>query len=340
MGVLSSSYLEVGQLDTHVVVGAGPVAAESARLTELTDSLPGLPLTARWPWVSASVARPARHETPWMVSVTSGSRLLAAAVLLDDTSGGVRRTSLAGTADSHRGALPAMDAQNAHLLGCAMADALMSDLRELNLGPVSEGPTVAALLQSLPIGLIVDDVAVPVVRASGDWPAGLSHGTARTLRKARNRMSADGLCGDIVDTSDAAEIGSMLPLLESISRDRDHAGGRSSPLDDAVRRRLWHRRIRALAAIGVLRLSMLHLDNELAAYVLGIEDGSAYRVLEGRFVARWARYAPGRVLEAVVLHRVVTDERFSLFDWMTDIAPETLLATNDVDRLVTIRGRT
>jgi hypothetical protein len=146
--------------------------------------------------------------------------------------------------------------------------------------------------------------------------------------------------GEIVVTSDGSQIRSMMPLLESISRDRDHAGGRPSPLDDPARRRLWHRRILALAAEEQLRLSTLNLDGELAAYVLGIADGGAYRVLEGRYVARWARYAPGRVLEAAVLHHVITDERYSLFDWMTDVAPETLLAANDVDRLVVIRGRT
>ena len=132
----------------------------------------------------------------------------------------------------------------------------------------------------------------------------------------------------------------MLPLLESISRDRDHAGGRPSPLDDPDRRRLWQRRVLALAAGGDLRLATLRLNGELAAYVLGIEDGSAYRVLEGRYVARWARYAPGPLLEAAVLDGVVAAARFDSFDWMTAVAPETLLAANDVDPLVVVRGRT
>ena len=30
---------------------------------------------------------------------------------------------------------------------------------------------------------------------------------------------------------------------------------------------------------------------------------------------------------------------YDVFDWMTDIAPETLLAANDVEHLVVVRGR-
>jgi CelD/BcsL family acetyltransferase involved in cellulose biosynthesis len=131
----------------------------------------------------------------------------------------------------------------------------------------------------------------------------------------------------------------MLPLLESVSRDRDYAAGRTSPLDDPDVRRRWERRVRTLAADGSLRLATLRLDGELAAYLFGIVDGSTYRVLEGRYVGRWARYAPGRVLEAAVLDDVAGSPQFDTFDWMTTVAPETLLATNDVDPHIVIRGR-
>jgi hypothetical protein len=340
MSAIQPSYPAIHEVTTHVAVGRTQVMAHAAGLAELADSMPGTPVTARWPWIAASVAKPSAHETPWMVSVRCGHRITAAAVLLDDTSGTVRRTSLAGTADGHRGALVATDNEQASRLGGALADALLSELREFAIGPVSEGPAVAALLQNLPIGLIVDEVSIPVVRTGRGLAAGVSHGTARTLRKARNRIAKDEVRGDIVTTSDRQEISALLPLLEMISRDRDHAGGRLSPLDDPERRRLWHRRIRALAADDSVALSVLRLDGDLAAYVLGIDDGDCYRVLEGRYVARWARYSPGRVLEASVLHRAITDGRFSLFDWMTDVAPETLLASNSVDQQVTIRGRT
>jgi hypothetical protein len=152
-------------------------------------------------------------------------------------------------------------------------------------------------------------------------------------------MTADAVRSEIVVTDDRHVITGMLPLLESISRERDYAGGRTSPLDDIDQRRRWERRVRALAAEGTLRLATLLLDGELAAYLFGIVDGIDYRVLEGRYVASWARYAPGRVLEAAVLTDVMSTARFETFDWMTTIAPESLLATNDVDPHIVIRGR-
>lgn len=325
---------------TAVARGVDAVSAQAARLSELAESVPGTPVTARWPWLSASVLKPARSEQPWLVSVSAGEDLVAAAVLLDDFSGTVLRTSLAGTAENHRGALLARDEPAGTQLGSALADALMSEMREFAVGPVCQDPALAALLNGLPIGLIVDEVSVPVVHTADDSSLGISHGIARTLRKAGNRMTADGVQPEIAVTADGPEITGLLPLLESIFRDRDHAGGRQSPLDDPERRRLWQWRVLALAGEGDLRLATLRLNGDLAAYVLGIEDGNVYRVLEGRYVARWARYAPGRVLEAAVLDGVVASDGFDVFDWMTAVAPETLLAANDVDPLVVIRGRT
>jgi hypothetical protein len=341
MTLLRASYQTSSQAtETIVTVGVGAITAAARAVAELAESIPGTPVTARWPWLSASVDRPAAHEQPWLVSVVQAGRLMAAAVLIDDFSGTVRRTSLAGTAEGHRGALLARDELAAATLGRGLASALMGELREFRFGPLESGPALTELLNELPIGLIVDEVAVPIVRARSGTPPGMSHGTARTLRKAHNRITADGLRLEIGSTRQGPEITACLPLLESISRDRDHAGGRSSPLDDPTRRRVWQRRIVALGAAGILRLETLRLNGDLAAYVLGIDDGESYRVLEGRYVARWARYAPGRLLESAILDHVTDNERFNILDWMTAVAPETLLAANDTDQLLVIRGRT
>ena len=330
------SYRVAPPLHTEVAHGVDAVLAESTRLASLTGAVADAPVTARWPWLAASVAKPAAGEKPWLVSVAAGSELVAAALLLDSP-GGLRRTTLAGTAENHRGALLAVDDHAAEQLGVSLADALSHEPREFCLGPISHGPALAAMLRALPVALTIQHVAVPIVRTVGTDSTGMSHGVARTLRKARNRLAADGVVSTVDVTSDGREITATLPLLESICRDRDHAGGRLSPLDDPARRRLWHRRVLALAGTGELQLATLRLDGELAAYVLGIEDASVYRVLEGRYVARWARYAPGRLLEAAALDAVI-DGPFDTFDWMTSVAPETLLAANDLDPLVVVSG--
>jgi Acetyltransferase (GNAT) domain len=340
MTVVGQGFSVAPALEISVVSGIDAVAASAASLSELIEAVPGLPVTARWPWLSASVLKPAPHEQPWLVTVAAGDRLVAAAVLLDDVSGTVVRTSLAGTAENHRGVLLARDDQAGDRLGEALATALMSSLREFSIGPVGQSAALAALLRELPIGVVVDEVSVPVVRTTPGLPSGISRGMERSLRKAGNRMAADGLVPELAVTADGAEIRRELPLLESISRDRDLLGGRPSPLDDPHRRRLWQHRVIALAAEGGLCMATLRFDGELAAYVLGIEDGNAYRILEGRYVTGWARYSPGRVLEAAVLEAVTNAAPLDELDWMTGVAPETLLAANDADRLVLVSGRT
>lgn len=39
-------------------------------------------------------------------------------------------------------------------------------------------------------------------------------------------------------------------------------------------------------------------------------------------------YSPGRILESAVLERALDDGETELFDWMTGVAPETILAAN------------
>jgi hypothetical protein len=327
------------ELEVLVLTGQAALNGHAQQLETLAASVPGTPITARWPWAAVSVVEPPAGHTPWLVGVRAGDELIAAALLLDDDTGSVRRTSLAGTEEGHRGALLAVSEPAAVQLGTALGHSLMSQLREFTLGPVPRGPAVDALLDHLPVGLVVDDAAIPVVRRSATLGLGMSRGTVRTLRKARNRMAADEVRSEILVTDDRHVITGMLPLLESISRDRDYAAGRASPLDDLDQRRRWERRVRALAIDGSLRLATLLLNGELAAYLFGVVDGTTYRVLEGRYVATWARYAPGRVLEAAVLEDVIDSTQFETFDWMTTVAPDSLLAANDVDPHIVIRGR-
>ena len=329
-----------GELDRQVRVADGASAMATATLAaaRLANAERDGGITGSWRWIQASLDELSPHRRPWLVSVGAGHVLDAVAVLVDDTEGTVRRTRLAGSEERHRGCLTARDDEAAARLGAALAEALMDGVREFVIGPVRPGPAVDALLAGLDVGVLVDEVEVPFVHL--DRPHGMSRGTERTLRKAANRLAADGVTARVEGVDKASDILTLLPSLESIFRDRDHASGRSSILDDPARRRLWQRRVRAAAGLGALRLSTLWLDDQLAAFVLAIDDGPALRILDGRYVGAWARYAPGRLLEAAVLEAAANGGTYDVLDWMTDIAPETLLATNDVERLLVIRGRT
>ena len=139
----------------------------------------------------------------------------------------------------------------------------------------------------------------------------LSAGTRRTLRKAANRLRADGRTTHVDVVTDRATIRGWLPALVQHHQARDHAHGRDSAVDDPAGAALWHRRAEALLDER-LELAQLTIDGHLAAYVLGVPDGAAYRLLDGRFVGTWARYAPGRLLETAVLQRVLDDPRLTI----------------------------
>ena len=326
---------------TEIVHGFDDLVLLAEELDELAVVC-GAPMTARAAWVFATLSMEPDRE-PWGVVVRDEDQAMVAAALLVDSAGsGADLVRLAGSGSGHRGALLADGPLAADRLGRALAEALVTRTHSfrLSLGPVdASSAPVAALTRALPgsQAAIVDPI--PVVRRDESSLATdyLTDGMRRTLRKSANRLSRDGHELTVAFTADRARIMRVLPMLEECHRDRDHARGRDSDLDDTAARLLWHARLRALADAGVLELATAQIDGQLAAYVLAIPDEPVYRVLEGHLATRWSRYAPGRVLESSVLQRMLDDPAYETFDWMTSIASDTLLATNDHDPVVVVR---
>jgi hypothetical protein len=303
-------------------------------------------MTARTAWLLATIV--GRHDLyAWGVTVSGPTgRARAAALFADEPDQrGPLRTTLLGSDEVHRAAVLADDASAAHELGLAVQHALLTraHLGALRLGPLpAADPKVDAFAAGLGIARVVDVDPIPVVddldlsARAPDAESLLSPSVRRTLRKATNRMRADGICASTCVVTDDGAIRGWLPRLADHHRARDHAHGRVSALDDDSGAALWRGRAEALLDEG-LELTLLLLDGILAAYVLGVPDGATYRLLDGRFVDRWTRYAPGRQLETRVVQRVLEDDALSQLDWMTGIAPETLLLANRRDAMVELR---
>ena len=294
----------------------------------------GMPVTASSRWVFAEIDT--GTSRPWLVVARdSVGELHGMLVLLDDTMNGQTVTTLAGCDQGHRGHLAVDSPEVGARLGKAIARELRSrdEPCRLLLGPLdSRDELVHALAASLPGAALIPEAPIPVIRKdSTHWRDYLSHNMARTVRKGRNRLETDGCELTVSYTSDPSEIAMLLPLLEQVHRDRDHAHGRPSDLDDTHAARVWRQRLERLSRVGQVELAVLTIDGEFAAHAIAAVDGEAYRILEGRFVTRFSRYAPGRILEAAVLQRVLDDEHFTTLDWMTAVAPEKLLATNAAD---------
>jgi Acetyltransferase (GNAT) domain len=330
---------------THLSVelshGLRAVAALEVELTALAVSC-AAPLTARPAWQLAAAAASSRLA-PWVLLARDEAGVAVGAVVLVDHLQGRRtvRTTLGGTDGGHRGAILTDDPAVAWALGESWRAARAGQHRPppVTLGPLpSDSLVVEAFGAGLSGSRQEPTDSIPVIdRAAGVDPADyLTDGMRRSLRKAANRLAGDGRAAVSRFTSDCAEIRGLLPQLEQVYRHRDHVHGRTSELDDTVGHQTWRHRVLDLAETGSLELATLHIDGELAAYALGIVDGAVYRLLEGRFVTGWARYSPGRLLEAMVVERALADAAVTTFDWMTAVAPESLLGRNDADPMVLV----
>jgi hypothetical protein len=340
-GAVSADELGAG-ISVELSYGLRAVAALEAELTALANGCLA-PLTARPAWLLAAASVSSRLD-PWALLARDASGAPVGAVVLFDhvEQGRTLFTTLGGTDGGHRGAILTRDPAVAHALGRAWNGARAEQHRPppVMLGPLpAADPVVEAFSAGLSGSRVEPDDSIPVIgRDPGCEPAEyLAAGMRRSLRKATNRLARDGRVAVPTFTRDGAEILRLLPQLEQVYRHRDHVHGRSSDLDDAVGHQTWRNRVRDLAADGVLELATLSIDGELAAYALGVDDGPVYRLMEGRFVTGWARYSPGRLLEALVVSRALADAPVTTFDWMTALAPESLLGRNDADPMVLIR---
>jgi CelD/BcsL family acetyltransferase involved in cellulose biosynthesis len=115
-----------------------------------------------------------------------------------------------------------------------------------------------------------------------------------------------------------------------VLRDRDTR--RSSDLDRPSEREFWRQVLEATGDQWEVEIASLRLDDRLAAYVVGLLDGTAYRVYDGRMSTELAAYSPGRLIAAAALDRAMKDERFAVLDWMSGVAADKLLATNVTER--------
>ena len=250
-------------------------------------------MSARTAWTQAALDAVVATEPLGVLVRDAHGRLRAAAVLLVIPGPGTDTIVAPGGLD-HRAAIPVVDAWAAAALGEALADVVARRPRPtlLRVGPLRiDSPALAGLASALPGAATITVDPIPVVRRTRSSAADdyLSHGIRRGLRRGRHRLAADGRTARGQLHGRRREVLRLLPLMEQACRDRDHAHGRTSPLDDETGRALWQRRVHHLVDAGLVELAVLRLDGELASYVLGVLDGSAYRVLEGRFVTAFAR---------------------------------------------------
>jgi hypothetical protein len=339
----ASTDLLSGTTGVQIVAGIDGVRAHRGELEALAQRC-GAAITARSTWTLATTSGGAQ---PWAVMVRDPSGFLRAATILVEVRGAGRTSHIvtfAGSDLGHRGAVLADDKLWARRLGIALSRTLPARTSgwAVELGPLdTDSTTLAGFLAGFPQLVPVEVDPIPMIRREPGLDEAtdyLSPAMRRTLRKATNRLATDCRTFEVRFTRSQSEIRALLPELEQSHRNRDHDRGRSSDLDDDDTRQIWRSRLTDLALDGLLEVATAHIDGSLAAHVIGIRDGETYRVLEGHFVTAWARYAPGRLVEAAVVQRMLDEPEMIALDWMTSVAPESLLATNAAAPMVLLRA--
>jgi Acetyltransferase (GNAT) domain len=339
----ASTDLLPGNTGVQVVAGLDRLRGHRGELEALAQRC-GAAVSARSTWMLASDTA---GNQPWGVLVRDPAGFLRAAAVLVEV-GGINGAShivtFAGSDLGHRGALLADDRLWARRLGIALSRTLPGRVRgwAVELGPIdADAASIGGFVAGFPQLDAIDVAPIPMIQREPGLDEAADYLTPamrRTLRKATNRLETDGRTFEVRFTRGYSEICAMLPALEDCHRDRDHDRDRPSELDDDETRATWRRRLTGLALDGLLEIATAHVDGKLAAHVVGIRDGAIYRVLEGHFVTAWGRYAPGRLLETAVVQRMLDEPDMTALDWMTSVAPESLLATNAVAPMIMLRA--
>ncbi|HEX2782450.1 MAG TPA: GNAT family N-acetyltransferase [Ilumatobacteraceae bacterium] len=318
------------QLDVAVVEGDHSLADLTADLGALHAEF-GVPVNARMRWLQVWSSLETSW-TPWAVLVREqeSGRLSAAALLARREADGVHEVVAMGHGPFGTTRFAARDEPSARVLARAVADqiAALPDPWTLTLDNLSEGDLVGqVLMELLPNATATPVSSVPFVdlAALRNGADPYTHNMRRQLRKAENRLATDGLRADVQFARTDPEIGLLLPQLERIHVDRDHAAGRASDLDDTNILQLWRRLILAHTVGEQIEIATLGIEDSIVAYVVGLRDGTTYRVFDGHFDTVWARYSPGRLIECAVLQHLIADEQYDTVDWMIGVAAEKIL---------------
>ncbi len=309
-------------------------------LDELGEALDRLhadtaaPVTARRPWLETWIDC-YRDFEPWAVVLGDDDRLDAAALLATKRVG--RRTEVVGLGHgpSDQTRLAARDETAAVELGRAVAEAIGGlpgpwRLRVEQL-PVDD-PAAVALASALPGARLVPGDGSPTTRfdRGRSFSSYVGHNSRGVAKTMRNRVRRAGWDLEVDHLRDPERIVAFLPDVERIHRDRDLHLVRRSDLDDRRMAEFWRRIIAKLAHRGELELTTLRFSGRMAGYVVGVLDGDAYRLWDGRFDPEFAWYSPGRLVDQSALGAALLDERFQEFDWMRGEEEYKLRTSTDV----------
>ncbi len=319
--------------DVAVRQGLVEIRPFAGEIEQLRADL-GLPVMASWSWLQ-HWADAFTQWNPFMVEVRAADtqQLMACALLAYNTKAEGSSVVAMGHSSSLYCSLPARDAESSRELAEGIARALneLSETWAVELEQLPDtDPTLMHLGEVLDNGQLLPELRVPrvVFATAHNVDDVLSKSMRKQLRRARNKISADGLELTIGFDRGRAISAELIDEVEAVHISRDRHNRRNSDLDRPNEREFWRRVVEGGNEDWEIEIATLRLNGELAAYAVAILDGDTYRIFDGRMSTEHQDYSPGRLVEAAALGRAISDPRFAVLDWMSGIAAEKLLVAN------------
>ncbi len=291
------------------------------------------PITSRWSWMSSWFQLHPEAEVQCVLVRSASGAIDGAAVLARQRVGQKVRLFTIDNQAANIASVFARTTVVAEILAQGIADLAFNSNGpwELQINQIAgTNEVIEALGHRLPSTTTVQELSVPQVLLTPGVRIEtlLSKNMRKQLRRGYARLETQTKGWKVDFHRGTDSIMALLPEIEAIHLARDHAQRSRSDLDDALERRFWQETVVTHTYTDELELATLSVNTAIAAYVISFIDTSAYRVLDGRMNGAFAEFSPGRILETATLERAIADDTFDTFDWMTGVAPETILASN------------
>lgn len=301
--------------DSHIATGA----AATARLQECADFIDAR--STAFCTTSSWLTTAARHLNGEPVVITvhdERAQVVGLAALSRSRHRGVHHVELLGGLFNDYGQFHYDDPRTGARLAAAVATWIRTEHRlwSLELAQMPEHEAAGSqLLASIPRARVTPGQPLPQIHdIGGDYR--VSRNRRRKANNALNRIAADGLEWTQLAVTEREELDHWLPLVIDVRRERDHACGRRSHLDDAAQRAFYEEFVRDRCAAGALTLDLLLVGGEVAGYGMVVADDGAHRVFDGRIADGLERYRGTIVCDLAAAMRASDDPTVSTFDWL------------------------
>ena len=302
-------------LRSEVAVGAAALERIEASASFIDRHASAFCTTSAW---LRAAARNLGGEPVVITVHDAGSTVVALAACSRSRQRGVWGIALLGGEFNDYGQLYYASESAGVVLATATAAWVQGEHRawSLALDQLPEGdPAVATLLDLLPRARLEPGPPIPQIRGIGtDYL--VSRNRRRKANNAVHRIEADGLAWHQVTVHERTDLDRWLPTVIDVRRERDHACGRRSHLDDPGARAFYVEVVRDLCDAGRLHLDLLLVDGTVAGYGMVVADPSAHRVFDGRVAEGLTRYRGGLVCDLMAVQRAEADPSVATFDWL------------------------